>query len=100
MHVALICTDKPDSLQLRLDTRPAHLEHMRTYEDAGKVAAGGPLLGTDGKPNGSLIVLDVADIAEARAIAAADPYAKAGLFANVEFRQWSWLINPPAAKGS
>jgi uncharacterized protein YciI len=100
MHIALICTDKPGSLQLRLDTRPEHLDHMKTYENAGKVAAGGPLLGEDGKPNGSLIVLDVADMAEARAIAAADPYAKAGLFANVEFRQWNWAINPPATRGS
>ena len=100
MHIALICNDKPGSLQLRLDTRPAHLEYMRAYEDRGKVAAGGPMLDADGKPNGSLIILEVESMEEARAIAAADPYAKAGLFANVEFRQWNWLINPRAAKES
>jgi uncharacterized protein YciI len=32
----------------------------------------------------------------ARALAAADPYATAGLFANVEIRQWNWGINNPA----
>ncbi len=98
MFIALMCFDKPDSLQLRLDTRPAHLEHMKSFEQQGKVAAGGPLLGPDGKPNGSLIVLDVADAEEARAFAAADPYAKAGLFAKVEFREWAWSINPPAPR--
>lgn len=100
MYVALMCFDKPDSLPVRLETRPAHLEHMKSYEQQGKVAAGGPLFGADGKPNGSLIVLEVADLDEAHAIAAADPYAKAGLFAKVEMRQWGWTINPPPAKGS
>jgi uncharacterized protein YciI len=98
MYVALICTDKPNSLDLRMATRPAHLEHMKGYEERGKVMAGGPLMDETGKPNGSLIILDVAGMDEARAIADADPYAKAGLFANVEFRQWNWLINPPAGK--
>jgi uncharacterized protein YciI len=28
---------------------------------------------------------------------AADPYAKAGLFANVEIRAWNWVFNKPAA---
>ena len=27
----------------------------------------------------------------------ADPYAKAGLFANVEIRPWNWVINNPDA---
>ena len=98
MHVALICTDKPDSLQLRLDTRPAHLEHMKHYEERGIVAAGGPTLDAGGKPNGSLIILEVDSLDDARAVADADPYAKAGLFAHVEIRQWNWLINPPAPK--
>lgn len=95
MHVALICNDKPGSLQLRLDTRPAHLAFLSGL--GAKVAAGGAMLDGEGKPNGSLVVLDVADVEEARAIAAGDPYAKAGLFANVEVRQWNWTINPPAA---
>jgi uncharacterized protein YciI len=98
MYVALFCTDKPDSLELRLATRPAHLAYMKGFEEQGRVAAGGPLMGPDGKPNGSLIVLDVAGFEDARAFAAGDPYAKAGLFANVEFRQWAWAINPPAAR--
>ena len=36
------CTDKPDSLQLRLDTRPAHLAHLNGL--GAKVRAAGALL--------------------------------------------------------
>ena len=32
----------------------------------------------------------------ARAIAAADPYAKAGLFATVDIQPWNWVFNNPA----
>jgi ethanolamine utilization microcompartment shell protein EutL len=37
------------------------------------------MLDTEGKPCGSLLVIEAADLAEAEAFAAADPYAKAGL---------------------
>ena len=40
----------------------------------------------DGKPRGSLLILDVADRAEAEAFAAGDPYAKAGLFESAVIR--------------
>ena len=41
---------------------------------------------------GSLIVLEVPDIAAARAWAEADPYAKAGLFDSVSIREWRKVI--------
>jgi uncharacterized protein YciI len=97
MLFALICNDKPGALQLRLETRPAHLAYLKTFEEKGNVAAGGPMLDAEGKPNGSLIILDVADIDEAREIAVGDPYAKAGLFASVDIRAWNWVFNRPAA---
>ena len=41
---------------------------------------------------GSLIILDVADLAAAKAWAAADPYAKAGLFGDVTLSAWKKVI--------
>ncbi len=35
-------------------------------------------------------------MAAARALSAADPYAKAGLFESVEIRPWNWTFNKPA----
>lgn len=34
---------------------------------------------------------------EARALAEADPYAKVGLFANVEIKAYNWVFNNPEA---
>jgi uncharacterized protein YciI len=89
MRVALICTDKPGHLDVRKANREAHLAHIR---DTGVVEMAGPLLGTGGEMEGSLIVLDVPDLAAAEAWAAADPYAKAGLFQSVLLKQWNKVI--------
>jgi hypothetical protein len=82
---ALICIDKPNAREIRAANRPAHLDHI---DSSGVVALAGPFLDAEGTPTGSMIVLDVADMAAAEAWAAADPYAKAGLFESVTIRAW------------
>ncbi|MCW3477742.1 YciI family protein [Limobrevibacterium gyesilva] len=84
MLFALICTDTPGSLELRMATRPQHLAYLETY--ASKLMHAGAILDIDGRPCGSLLVIDVADRAEAQGFAAADPYARAGLFESVVIR--------------
>ncbi len=97
MLFALICKDRPGSLQLRLDTRPTHAAYLERLNAGGKLAFAGPFLDADGKPEGSLVVVEAADKAEAEAIAAADPYAAANLFDSVEVRAWNWVFNKPSA---
>jgi len=94
MLFAILCNDKPDHLQLRLDTRPAHLEYLKNLGERLKFA--GPFLDEDGKPNGTLAVVEADHMDAAKAIAAKDPYAKAGLFASVDIRPWNWSVNNPA----
>lgn len=95
MLFAILCNDKADHLQLRLDTRPAHLDYLKSL--GGKIKFGGPFLAEAGqKPVGSMLVVEAETIEEARAIAAADPYALAGLFETVSVRPWNWVINKPA----
>ena len=49
-----------------------------------KLAFAGPYLAADGKtPVGSLVVFEATDLAEAEAIAKADPFFKAGLFVSM-----------------
>ncbi len=84
MLFVLVCTDKPGSLELRLATRGAHIAYLETYAD--KIVHAGPLLDTDTRPCGSLLVIDVADRAAAEGFAAADPYHRAGLFESVIIR--------------
>ncbi len=96
MLFALICTDKPDSLDLRMRVRPDHLKHLESLGSALKAA--GPFTTDEGSPTGSLVIIEAADRAAAQAIADADPYAKAGLFASVDIKPWKWLIKNPEAK--
>lgn len=93
MLFALLCTDKPDSLELRLATRPAHIKYLESL--GGTLKTAGPFTADDGTPNGSLVIVDAADRAAARAIADADPYARAGLFASVDIRAWKWTMKNP-----
>jgi uncharacterized protein len=90
MNFVLICRDKPGALQVRMDNRPAHLAYI---EATGVVSLAGPFLDDEGKPSGSMIVLDVADKAAAEAWAAGDPYAKAGLFEAVSVQAWRKVVS-------
>ena len=89
MRVALICQDKPGALQTRLDNRAAHLTHI---EKSGVVEMAGPFLDAEGQMTGSLLVLNVESVAQAQSWAAADPYAKAGLFQSVNITEWKKVI--------
>ncbi len=89
MRVALFCHDKPGALQVRKDNRTAHLAYIET---TGVVEMAGPLLSPEGEMNGSLVILEVELLAQAQDWAAADPYAKAGLFASVTITEWKKVI--------
>ncbi len=88
MLIALIARDKPGALQTRLDNRSAHLAYI---EETGVVSQAGPLLDGDAMV-GSLVILDVEDLAAAQSWADNDPYAKAGLFQSVELIPWKKVI--------
>ncbi|RVV97987.1 YciI family protein [Mesobaculum littorinae] len=89
MHAAIICRDKPGSSELRKTTREAHLAYV---EQSGVVKIGGPFLDPAGAMVGSLLILEVPDLAAAAAWAEADPYAQAGLFEEVSVIEWKQVI--------
>ena len=78
---AIVAHDRPDAGSLRADTRPRHLPYLEAI--LPRIVVAGPTLSESGVPTGSIIIADFADLAEAQAFAAADPYAQAGLFASV-----------------
>ena len=89
MLIALIAKDRPGALQVRMDTREAHIAYIR---ETGVVAQAGPLLDANNEMIGSLVILDVADMAAANKWAENDPYARAGLFQSVELIAWKKVI--------
>ena len=82
----LICTDRPGAGAVRAATREVHLAYIDALGEAVRLA--GPMVGEDGETAGSLILVEAADLAAARAIADADPYGRAGVFANVVVRSF------------
>lgn len=89
MLYALICTDKPDHLEVRTSNREAHLAHLRADP---RVVQAGPFVDAAGRMSGSLIVFDTGDRSHVEAFVAADPYGRAGLFAEVRIEAWNRVI--------
>ena len=86
-------TDRPEGFELRQSVRPSHLEFIATLGD--RLVLAGPFLDAKERMVGSLLVVKAGSLVEAEAIAAADPYAEAGLFADASVRSWRWVINKP-----
>lgn len=95
MLFALISTDHPGKLQLRVDTRPDHVAFLEDLNRRGVLKFAGPFLDADNKPNGSLVVIEANDRQEATTVFNQDPYAKVGLFETVDVRPWNWVFNKP-----
>jgi len=89
---AIVGEDVPDSLPMRLDARPAHVERLNVLRDQGRLLLAGPFPAIDSPDpgpagfSGSLIVAAFDDLAAARIWADADPYVAAGVYAEVSVR--------------
>ena len=79
--------DKPDALEIRKATRPAHLDWIDALGDRVKLA--GPFIDESGSPVGSMIMIDADDIENARSLFAEDPYTLAGLWADQTIRPFT-----------
>lgn len=87
----ITCVDKPNSLNLRLANREAHLDYARKWRD--RMLVGGPLLSDDGETMvGSMLILDVDDRLQVDEFIANDPYGKAGLFESVAVRRYKKVL--------
>ena len=91
MLYAMIAKDAPGALQTRLDTRPVHLEHLKSL--GKKLVFAGALLNAEEQPEGSVVIFEAETLAEAEAMAAADPFVPAGVFASYEVKRWRIAIN-------
>lgn len=65
--------------------RPVHREYLQKLTAEGKLFEAGPF--ADGA--GSLLVYEAADVAEAQAILAGDPYSQTpGVIESADIREW------------
>jgi uncharacterized protein len=82
--------DRAASADLRQQHYPAHRAFLGESASRGVViAASGPLLSDDGAATiGSCFILEADDIDQAKAFNAADPFAQAGLWADVRIHRF------------
>ena len=87
MLYILYCVDKPDSLELRLANREAHLKYAADYIHMIKQA--GPMFLDDGETMaGSMLIMEADTKEEIEDFSNGDPYRQAGLFERVDIRPY------------
>ena len=96
MLYMILAEDRPDALPARVANRPEHLAHLESL--GATLQAAGAMLGPDGNPMGSLVVIEAADQAEAEAIAQADPFVKHGVFGSITVRPWRVAMGSVGSK--
>jgi len=86
---AFICEDQPDSLALRKQIRPQHLQRLHALIEQGRLLIAGPHPAVDSADpgdagySGSLIVAEFDDLASAQAWADQEPYLLGGVYRSV-----------------
>ena len=89
MLYCLICQDKENAIETRMQNREDHLKYVA---ETNVVKYAGPFLSEDYTMIGSLIVIDVENKDEANKWSENDPYKKASLFEKVEIFKFKHLI--------
>ena len=98
MLYAIISEDIENSLTLRLEARPAHVQRLNDLKDQGRLVLAGPhpAIDSDDPGNvgftGSLVVAEFSSLTEAQAWADADPYITAGVYQKVTVKPFKKVL--------
>lgn len=98
MLYAIIATDVQNSLENRLNARPAHLARLEQLKNKGRLILAGPHPAVDSNDpgpagfSGSLIVAEFDSLLAAQQWAEADPYRAAGVYASVLVKPFKLVL--------
>jgi uncharacterized protein YciI len=98
MWYLIYSEDVENSLPMRAQARPAHLERLKVLADQGRVLAAGPCPAIDSEDpgeagfTGSLVILDFNSLEDAQAWADADPYVAAGVYSKVVVKPYKKVL--------
>ena len=90
--------DINNSLEKRMDARPAHLERIQSLVDEGRVIVAGPHPAVDCEDpgeagfTGSLVIAEFGSLEEAQTWANSDPYVVAGVYARVTVKPFKKVL--------
>jgi uncharacterized protein YciI len=89
MLYAIIAEDTPNSLEKRLEHRPAHLARLQALQAEGRLLLAGPFPAIDSVDpgpagfSGSLIIAEFSSLEAAQEWASTDPFALNGVYGQV-----------------
>lgn len=98
MLYAIISEDVPNSLPLRQQARPAHLERLQALHAEGRVIIAGPHPSIDAVDpgaagfSGSTIIAEFNSLSDAQQWAKEDPYVAAGVYAKVIVKPFKQVL--------
>ena len=98
MYFAVIATDKQGVAEKRSGLQDSFIAYLRDHPDHPDVTVheGGPMLADDGESIvGLLLVVDAPSREAAQAFATGSPFGTAGIFADLQVRQWDWRTGRP-----
>jgi uncharacterized protein YciI len=99
-HFVIYALDKLDGEAARLEQRAAHRARLRDHDHPVSVQVGGPLLDTDGRMIGSLLIVEATSKAAVEAFVAGDPYQLADVYGSVRVHPFNWGLGHPAGAGA
>lgn len=84
MYYVIFAQDKPNTLEKRMEVRPAHLARLEQLQAEGRLLTAGPNTTVDGTGvTGSTVIAEFDSLEAAQAWAAQDPYVDAGVYGDV-----------------
>lgn len=98
MWYVIYSEDVENSLPMRKEARPAHLARLQELASQGRVLAAGPCPAIDSEDpgeagfTGSLVILDFANLEQAKEWADADPYMTAGVYKSVTVKPFKKVL--------
>jgi len=98
MLFSIVSDDVENSLPLRRQARPAHLERLQALTEQGRLVLAGPNPSIEAEDpgeagfSGSIVIAEFESLADARAWADADPYVAAGVYANVSVKPFKKVL--------
>ncbi|MBL4891296.1 MAG: hypothetical protein JKX91_05635 [Rhizobiaceae bacterium] len=90
MYFAVMTKYNPDADDKRKSLYPEHSAHLIAQPDGIAIRISGPFLGENGKPVGSLLIIEAGTIEAVRNYINDDPYIAAGVWTGFSVNEYDW----------
>ena len=98
MLFSIVSNDVENSLPLRRQARPAHLERLQLLAEQGRLVLAGPNPAIEADDPGeagflgSIVIAEFESLADAKTWAESDPYVDAGVYASVSVKPFKKVL--------